>query len=34
LKTLNEALGPPYAWFSDEQNTIADATMIGPMGMM
>jgi hypothetical protein len=34
IKALKEALDPLYASFSDEQKKIADATMIGPMGMM
>ncbi|SJZ31783.1 LTXXQ motif family protein [Enhydrobacter aerosaccus] len=34
LKTLEEALQPLYASFSDEQKKIADGIMIGPMGMM
>lgn len=34
VRSLKEALQPLYASFSDEQKKIADAMMIGPMGMM
>ncbi|MBS0521723.1 MAG: Spy/CpxP family protein refolding chaperone [Proteobacteria bacterium] len=34
LKTMEEALQPLYASFSDEQKKIADGIRIGPMGML
>jgi hypothetical protein len=34
LRTLKDAAGPLYASLSDEQKTLADRLMIGPMGMM
>jgi hypothetical protein len=34
LRTLKDAVEPLYASLSDEQKTLADGLMIGPMGMM
>jgi hypothetical protein len=34
FKTIEEALQPLYASFSDEQKKIADGIAIGPMGLM
>ena len=34
LRTVKDALEPLYASLNDEQKTLADGLMIGPMGMM
>ena len=34
VKTLREAADPLYALLSDDQKKVADALMVGPMGMM